>query len=56
MEWPARPPPVGGWGCVRGGGGGGGGGGGKSMNPYNITGSALFPAPSVGIVGPTKVV
>ena len=45
----------GGWGGTGGGGvtclytwrGGGGGGGGKRMDPYNITGSALFPAPSV---------
>ena len=36
------------------GGGGGGGGGGDSVDPFNIIESALFPFPSVLIVGPTK--
>ena len=35
---------------------GGSRGGGESLDPYNITGSALFPAPSVLIMGPTKEV
>ena len=35
-------------------GGGEGGEGGESVDPYNITRSALFPAPSVLIMGPTK--